>query len=115
MQNTSLRSHGRACTASRGASSEGKEVGVVFMVEDPRALDPRALGPLVRTLSPGDTDLPGFLAEVQRVRREFHWEARNRRPASRPAGEAAAFAPGLAGAVFGLSGPSRSIVPGAMP
>ncbi|MEU0347272.1 MULTISPECIES: class II fructose-bisphosphate aldolase [unclassified Streptomyces] len=65
-------------------------LGVVFMVEDPRALDPRALGPLVRTLSPGDTDLPGFLAEVQRVRHEFHWELRNRRPAAPPAREAAA-------------------------
>jgi hypothetical protein len=65
-------------------------LGVVFMVEDPRALDPRALGPLVRTLSPGDTDLPGFLAEVQRVRHEYHWELRHRRPGTPPAGEAAA-------------------------
>ncbi|WP_031484445.1 class II fructose-bisphosphate aldolase [Streptomyces bicolor] len=55
-------------------------LGVVFMVEDPRALDPRALGPLVRTLTPGDTDLPAFLEEVRRVRREVHWELRNRRP-----------------------------------
>lgn len=83
-------------------------LGVVFMVEDPRALDPRALGPLVRTLSPGDTDLPGFLAEVQRVRREFHWEARNRRPASRPAGEAAARPARWAGTVpnFNVKHPS---------
>ncbi|WP_159403764.1 class II fructose-bisphosphate aldolase [Streptomyces sp. NRRL S-646] len=65
-------------------------LGVVFMVEDHRALDPRALGPLVRTLTPGDTDLPDFLAEVQGVRREYHWELRNRRPGTRPAGEAAA-------------------------
>jgi fructose/tagatose bisphosphate aldolase len=65
-------------------------LGVVFMVEDHRALDPRALGPLVRTLSPGDTDLPHFLAEVQRVRHEYHWELRNRRPGGRPAGAATA-------------------------
>nr|WP_275424826.1 class II fructose-bisphosphate aldolase [Streptomyces sp. SID13726] len=63
-------------------------LGVVFLVEDDRALDPRALGPLVRTLSPGDTDLPDFLAEVQRVRREFHWELRNRRPGALPPGTA---------------------------
>ncbi|MEU6182143.1 class II fructose-bisphosphate aldolase [Streptomyces coeruleorubidus] len=65
-------------------------LGVVFMVEGHRALDPRALGPLVRTLSPGDTDLPDFLAEVQRVRHEYHWELRNRRPGPLPAGEAVA-------------------------
>ncbi|MFF5477359.1 class II fructose-bisphosphate aldolase, partial [Streptomyces sp. NPDC012935] len=64
-------------------------LGVVFMVEDHRALDPRALGPLVRTLSPGDTDLPDFLAEVQRVRHEYHWEVRNRRPGKPSAGETA--------------------------
>ncbi|WP_327710600.1 class II fructose-bisphosphate aldolase [Streptomyces sp. NBC_00464] len=56
-------------------------LGVVFAVEDPRALDPSALGPLVRTLSPGDTDLNAFVDEVQRVRREFHWELRNRHSA----------------------------------
>ncbi|MGW1533204.1 class II fructose-bisphosphate aldolase [Streptomyces aureus] len=61
-------------------------LGVVFMVEDHRALDPRALGPLVRTLSPGDTDLPAFLDEVRRARHEFHWELRNRRPGTPPAG-----------------------------
>ncbi|MET7598022.1 class II fructose-bisphosphate aldolase [Streptomyces sp. NPDC005481] len=55
-------------------------LGVVFVVEDHNALDPRALGPLVRTLSPGDTDLADFLDRVRHVRREVHWELRNRRP-----------------------------------
>ncbi|GAA3065690.1 hypothetical protein GCM10017562_34550 [Streptomyces roseofulvus] len=83
-------------------------LGVVFMVEDRRALDPRALGPLVRTLSPGDTDLPDFLAEVQRVRHEYHWELRNRRP-GRPAGAAQSAPPARwAGAVpnFNVKHPS---------
>ncbi|WP_329381567.1 class II fructose-bisphosphate aldolase [Streptomyces sp. NBC_01351] len=57
-------------------------LGIVFVVEDRTALDPRTLPPLVRILAPGDTDLDAFVEEVQRVRREVHWELRNRRPAA---------------------------------
>ncbi|MGW9639104.1 class II fructose-bisphosphate aldolase [Streptomyces albidoflavus] len=83
-------------------------LGVVFMVEDRRALDPRALGPLVRTLAPGDTGLPGFVDEVRRVRHEYHWELRNRRPAAPPAGEAVAPPARWSGAVpnFNVKHPS---------
>ncbi|MFJ4712677.1 class II fructose-bisphosphate aldolase [Streptomyces sp. NPDC088785] len=83
-------------------------LGVVFMVEDRRALDPRALGPLVRTLAPGDTDLPGFVAEVRRVRHEYHWELRNRRPAARQARAAVAPPARWSGAVpnFNVKHPS---------
>lgn len=72
-------------------------LGVVFMVEDRRALDPRALGPLVRTLAPGDTDLPGFVDGVRRVRHEYHWELRNRRPAAPRPGRRWRRPPGGAG------------------
>lgn len=67
----------------------GPLLGVVFMVEDRRTGPPHA-GPAGPHPGPGDTGLPCFVDELRRVRHEYHWELRNRRPAAPPVGGAVA-------------------------